>query len=94
MFKKRIAFILISCVLLIFGSYPAPDVAASSDSIRVDDDVTVEKYYWQDTWDANQNNAYIDIVSGFYNVQTEIDLHDDYINSEQLMNVVKRISQD
>ena len=43
----------------------------ASTSVVVNDDVTVEQYDWSADWDANQNNAYVDIVSGILGGQTE-----------------------
>jgi len=90
---KKIRVLLIAALLLICTASMTLPVSAGT-GIKVNDDMTVEMYDWSATWDANQNNAYIDIVNGIFDMQTEISLRDDYITSLQLMNVAKRISID
>ena len=91
MFRKRLLLILITCVACILGLFPVTASASIGQTVRVNSDVTEVIYDWRDSWDANQNNAYIDIVSGILDMQTEISVRDDYVNSEQLMNVVRRV---
>ncbi len=45
----------------------------ASTSVVVNDDVTVERYDWSADWDANQNNAYVDIISGILSGKTEME---------------------
>ena len=77
MFRKRLLLILITCVACILGLFPVTASASIGQTVRVNSDVTEVIYDWRDSWDANQNNAYIDIVSGILDMQTEISVRDD-----------------
>ena len=94
--KRLMLFVLVMAVFSMMATavYKVEVSAALGDRVRVNDEVTVEMYDWSATWDANQNNAYVDLVTGIFNGQTTISVHDDYVTGRQLMNVVKRISED
>lgn len=83
---------MIAAVLAAMFCMTVPVMASTS--VVVNDDVTVEQYDWSADWDANQNNAYVDIISGILSGQTEISVRNDYVTSGQFMNVVRRISED
>ena len=88
---KRKGLVLIIVLVLVFVfAYPS---FADGYDIVIDGNAIIP-YYWQDSWDANQNNAYIDLINGIYNGDTVISLQNDYINSTQLLNVIRRIKEE
>ena len=85
--KNTVLVILIAALMVLLIS-PAQKVSAEDTWI---DGV---KYDWSETWDANQNNAYIDLMNAVYQMDEEVSLRDDYITSEQLLNVQQRFLQE
>ena len=85
--KKNLLMIAIA---LLF-SFAFMTVTVSADT---DEWINGEKHDWRTSWDANQNNAYIDLINGIYDLETEISLKDDYITSEQFFNVLSRVTQE
>ena len=59
--KSKLIFVFALSLALLFASTA---VSFAAEPIVLSDDVSIVPYDWRDTWDANQNNAYIDILKG------------------------------
>ena len=77
--------LLLTVSMLLAAPARLPAYAAS------DHKVEPYKIDWLKNWDANQNNAYIDIINGLYDMDDTVSLKDDYITGEQFFNVMQRV---